>query len=236
MKSTLILLCLFFSLTGLQADPIPRAARTNENTLNDLVRNLPFLSISRQDELQRLSAIQELLYLYERTMRGEGLPQEMALEFSTNYSAILSALVDDRVTEEFGREMLSIHRQLIEKTHLWLGKRIRKEDFPTEVVENLHFFQEQLCETAIPLQDVVPSIRTPIINGYQAWLGELLAWGCESGTLSAGARSRIQVKADDLERFEGYYKNDGVLQPYEREQLHARFLKLTRETIAVLAR
>jgi hypothetical protein len=236
MKSILTFLLVLLSVSVLKADPFPGVAWTNENTLNDLVRNLPFLSISREDELQRLSAIQELLYLYERKMRGEGLPPEMAERFSANYSAILSALVDDRVTEEFGREMLYTHRQLIEKSHEWLGKRIRDENFPVELIANLNFFQTQLFEMAIPLQDVSPSIRTPIINGYQTWLGELLAWGCERGNLTAGDISRIEVKADELERFEGYYKKDGVLQPYEREQLHARFLKLTRETINVLER
>jgi hypothetical protein len=39
------------------------------------------------------------------------------------------------------------------------------------------------------------------------------------------------VKLDELERFERLYKEDGALQPYEREILHERFVKLTRETI-----
>jgi hypothetical protein len=42
------------------------------------------------------------------------------------------------------------------------------------------------------------------------------------------------VKADELERFEGTYTADGVMREYEREQLHDRFLKLTRETIETI--
>jgi hypothetical protein len=54
--------------------------------------------------------------------------------------------------------------------------------------------------------------------------------------LNPGEISRIQAKASDLERFEGYFKNDSRLQPFEREQLHGRFIKLARETIETIAR
>jgi len=221
----------------LRADPAGwAAASTNGNTLNDLIRRLPVLSISRETELRKLSSIQEMLYLHELRMRGEGLQEEVAVVFSANYSAILAALVEDRITEDFGREMLYIHRQLIDRMHLWTGKKVRDETFPVEVIANLNFFLMELQENALPLADVSASLRTPVVNGYQAWVGELLAWGCECGALSPGAIGHIQVKADELERFEGYYKADGVMQEYEREQLHGRFLKLTRETIEVLAR
>ncbi len=221
----------------LHADPSEwPGASTNGNTLNDLIRRLPVLSVWREEELRRLSSIQEMLYLHELRMRGEGLPGEVAEVFSENYSAIISALVEDRITEDFGREMLSVHRQLIGRMHLWTGKQVRDENFPVEVIANLYFFLTELEDNALPLADVSPSARTPVVNVYQAWVGELLAWGRECGGLSAGDVDHIQVKADELERFEGYYKADGVMQEYEREQLHGRFLKLTRETIEILAR
>lgn len=222
--------------SGLFANSLEQVARTQERTLNDLIRELPVLSISRESELRRLSAIQELLYLHELRMRGEGLPSEMASAFSANYTAILSALVEDRITEDFGRELLSIHRQLLERTHLWMEKRIRDEHFPEELLKNLAFFLSDLHDKAAPLHEVPPAVRTPLVNGYQAWVGELLAWGCECGNLSPGDLSHIKVKTDELERFEGYYKADGVMQPYEREQLHGRFLNLTRDTIEILGR
>lgn len=236
MKSFPFVWLILMTLSDVCANSVEQVARTQERTLNDLIRELPVLSISRETELRRLSAIQELLYLHELKMRGEGLPAVMASAFSANYTAILSALVEDRITEDFGRDLLSIHRQLLERTHVWMGKRVRDENFPAELQENLAFFLNDLYEKAAPLHEVPPSVRTPVINGYQAWIGELLAWGCECGNLSPGALSHIKVKTDELERFEGYYKADGVLQPYEREQLHGRFLNLTRETIEILSR
>jgi hypothetical protein len=169
-------------------------------------------------------------------MRGEGLPEEMADAFSRHYASILCALVEDRITEAVGREQLSIHRQLLARSHAWQAKRIRDETFPEEVLANLRLFLEELEHMAVPLREVPASLRTPVINGYQAWVGELLAWGSECGTLSPGDLATIRVKSEELERFEGYYKKDGTLQPYERELLHGRFLKLTRETIQVLGR
>ena len=222
--------------TRLFANPMIQAAATQPNSLNDLIRELPVLSYAREAERRRLSAIQEMLYLHESRMRGEGLSPELAVAFSANYTAIISALVEDRIAEDYGRELLSIHRQLLDRTHLWMGKRVRDENFPAELVENLLYFLSELNQNAAPLANVPVSMRTPLINGYQVWVGELLAWGCECGKLNPGYRSRIEVKAAELERFEGYYKKDGVLQAYEREQLHGRFLKLTRETIEVLAR
>ena len=222
--------------TTLRAEPAEWAASTNGNTLNDLIRRLPVLSTTREAELRKLSSIQEMLFLHELRMRGEGLPAEVAVALSTNYGAIISALVEDRITEDFGREMLHIHRQIVDRMHAWTGKKIRDENFPVEVVQNLHFFLAQLKENALPLSEVSPSLRTPVVNGYQVWVGELLAWGCHCGVLSPGEIGHIQVKADELERFEGYYKADGVMQEYERELLHGRFLKLTRETIEIIAR
>jgi len=236
------MLLLFSTITALmipptvRADPAEWAAATNGNTLNDLIRRLPVLSTTREAELRKLSSIQEMLYLHELRMRGEGLPAEVAAVLSMNYGAIISALVEDRITEDFGREMLHIHRQIVDRMHEWTGKKIRDENFPIEVVENLSFFLAELEEIALSLAEVSPSLRTPVVNGYQVWVGELLAWGCHCGVLSPGQIGRIQVRADELERFEGYYKADGVMQEYERELLHGRFLKLTRETIEIISR
>ena len=234
---------LFFLVTAtvvtpslLLADPLIQVAVTQSNTLNDLIRELPVISRSRELELRRLSSIQEMLYLHELRMRGEGLSSELSMAFSNNYTAIISALVEDRISDEYGRDLLSIHRQLLERTHLWMGKRVRDENYPSELVDNLLYFLSELNRNAVPLEQVSVSMRTPVINGYQVWVGELLALGGECGKLSPGYLSRIEVKAAELERFEGYYKKDGILQPYEREQLHGRFLKLTRETIEVLGR
>lgn len=241
---TRVLLCLSFLLLAqgwthaepLLATAVPEIARTNENTLNDLFKKIPVLTPIYDKPLRRLSAVQEQLYLYELRMRGEGLPADLAVLFSRNYSSILRALVEDRICEERGRELLSIHRQLVEHTHEWLGKRVRNENYPNELVLNLNYFQTELDESALPLEAISTELRTPVINGYQAWVGELLAWGETCGELSAGDLNRIRVKANELERFECQYKSDGVLQEYERELLHGRFLHLTKETIEVVSR
>jgi hypothetical protein len=74
------------------------------------------------------------------------------------------------------------------------------------------------------------------VNGYQVWLGELVAWGGECGHLSPGARGRLQHSLEQLERFESYYKRDGILNRREHELLHERFLNVTRDTIDLLVR
>lgn len=231
----LFLVAMTAAVTLRAGTPI-EVARTNENTLNDLIREVPAISPSWEDQLKRLSAIQEQLYLHERKMRGEGMPLGMAAMFSSNYTSILSALIEDRITEEYGRELLSVHRQLIDHTREWLGKRVRDERYPEKLAENIAYFRSELDQYAIPLVEVPDQIRTPVINGYQAWVGELLAWGEACGKLGPGDINRIRVKAADLERFEGYYKKDGVLKDFERELLHGRFVNLARETIETIAR
>lgn len=233
------LLCipvLLLSPNPLPADSPVEIARTKGNTLNDLFQRVPVISPAYDKPLRRVSAVQEQLYLYERRMRGEGLPLEMTHLFSRNYGAILDALVDDRISEGRGRELLSIHRQLVEHSHAWSAKRLRNENYPADLMANLNYFHEELERTAIPLFDVPDAVKTPVINGYQAWLGELIAWGESHGTLAAGDLERLRVKADELERFESAYKSDGSLQQFERELLHGRFLHLTRDTIDVVSR
>lgn len=218
-----------------QASPI-EVSNGNANTLNDLIREVPAISPSWEKQLRKLSAIQEQLYLHERKMRGEALPTEVAAMFSENYSVILTALVEDRISAEFGREMLSIHRQMLERARVWLSKKVRDENYPNDLAEEIASLRGELDRHAVALADVPDNLRTPLINGYQVWVGELLSWSEKTGGLNAGEISRIQVKADDLERFEGYFKNDGILQPFEREQLHGRFIQLARETIETIAR
>lgn len=232
MNAKSLVLLVFLSLNGfpVRAEP-PVVSQTNENVLNDLLRDIPFLSTSWARQIRRLSSIQEQLHLHERRMRGEGLPSEMAAIFSENYSAILTALVQDRITEEYGRELLSVHRQLIDHTRVWLGKRVRDEGYPAQLEANVAYFRSELERYTIPLEDVPDQLRTPVINGYQVWAGELLYWAGSSGEMASGEVNHLRVKLDELERFERLYKEDGTLQPYEREILHERFVKLTRETI-----
>ncbi len=218
------------------ADSAVRVARTQENSLNDLVRELPLTTGSWKEQLRRRSAIQERLYLHELRMRGEGLPFELAMMFSANYSAILSALVEDRITEDFGREMLSVHRQLLERTRLWTAKRVRDEDFPKELADNVAYFRAELERQALPLEQVSENLRTPIVNGFEAWVGELIAWGESSGGLAPGRIARLRSKLAELERFERLYKADGVLQPFEREKLHERLLDQALEVVEVVSR
>ncbi len=235
---TRLLLCLAalaFGPAFLQGEPPVEVATTNGNTLNDLFHRVPVISPAYDKPLRRVSAVQEQLYTFERKMRGEGLPAEMAALLSRNYGAILDALVDDRISEEQGRELLSIHRQLVDHTQVWMTKRIRNENYPTELRLNLEYFHQEMERSALPLFEVPDEIKTPVINGYQAWLGELVAWG-ECGNLAPGEIEGLRVKADELERFEQGFKADGVLQPFERELLHGRFLHLTRETIEVVSR
>ena len=94
----------------------------------------------------------------------------------------------------------------------------------------------EMAERKTPVYEVPISTRTPLINGYQVWVGELLAWGCEGGGLTVGQRTRIQVSLDQLEYFERVYKKDGRLLPTERDNLHGRLLSLTSRTMEQLIR
>lgn len=236
MRAILLLAVVVGFVSPVFADSTVRVARTQENALNDLVRELPLATGSWREQLRRRSAIQERLYLHELRMRGEGLPFEMAAMFSSNYSAILSALVEDRITEDLGRELLSIHRQLLDRTRRWLAKGVRDEDFPQELADNVTYFRAELERQALPLAEVPENLRTPVVNGYEAWVGELIAWGESCGGLAPGRIARLRAKLAELERFERLYKADGVLQPYEREKLHERLLEQALEVVEVVSR
>lgn len=237
MNAKSLVLLVFLSLNGLvsRAEP-PVVSQTNENVLNDLLREIPFMATSWDRQIRRLSSVQEQLHLHELRMRGEGLPAEMAAMFSENYSSILTALVQDRITEEYGRELLIVHRQLVDHTRTWLGKRIRDERYPEQLKANVAYFRSELDRYTIPLEDVPDQLRTPVINGYQVWAGELLYWAGSTGELASGEVNHLRVKLEELERFERLYKKDGVLQPNERELLHGRFVRLTQETVQVVLR
>jgi len=218
-----------FCLNLSSAEAFDPTAQTNSNTLNDLVRRIPVFT--RAENLRDLSAIQEILVLHERQMRGEGLPEPIGTAFAIYYSSVISALIDERITEDYGRDLLSVHRQLLCRTRDWYARRVRDEAFGLEVVENLRFFVIELDRNAAPLDEVPPSVVTPVVNGYQVWVGELLAWGSDCNGLTPGQLRRIQHNVSELERFEFYYKRDGILNFRERQLLHERFINVTRETI-----
>lgn len=235
-KTVLVAVLALFAMSSLYGTSLHDVSTTNHNTLNDLIRRIPITSYSRERELRELSSIQELLLVHEQRMKGAGLPPVMSGAFSINYSAIISALVNDEITEDYGRDLLSLHRQMLERSYQWVSCRNRDPNFPEELVNNIYHFQEELAERKTPLYEIPESARTPLINGYQVWVGELLVWGCECGGLNPGQRSRIQVSLDQLERFECLYKKDGRLMSNERRDLHGRLLKLTRKTIEQLSR
>lgn len=112
----------------------------------------------------------------------------MATIFSENYSSILTALVQDQLTEDYGRELLSIHWQLLDHTREWLGKRVRDAQYPEQLAANLAYFRSELDRHAIPLEEVPGHLRTPVINGYQ---------GLGGGTAPLGRSQRpIRTRGD----------------------------------------
>ncbi|MBU6180582.1 MAG: hypothetical protein KGR69_13025, partial [Verrucomicrobia bacterium] len=101
---------------------------------------------------------------------------------------------------------------------------------------NLAYFRSELDRRAIPLEEVSEQLRTPVINGYQVWAAELIHWAEASGQFASGEIMGVRTKLADLERFERFYKRDGVLQRNERDLLHGRFVRLARETIHRVSR
>ncbi|MDF1861387.1 MAG: hypothetical protein P1U87_14320 [Verrucomicrobiales bacterium] len=219
-----------------QADHNWNPGGTQRNTLNDLLGRVTYIPVPSQRDLIVLSRIQEELVVFEKQMNGEGLPSPLKEAFSINYRAIRTSLVEDRISDDYGRDLLSVHRQLLDRTHAWLRQRNPNPEFGTEMIQNLYHFVSELQEKAIDPAAVNPSIQTPVINGYQVWLGELVAWACECNGLNAGLVSRLRVQIRNLEHFECLYKSDGVLYPNERDHLHKQFLKVTEETFRIIRR
>jgi hypothetical protein len=236
-KAVLTAVLAIFGMSSLcSASIYDASAMANRNTLNVLIRRIPIPTRSNGTELRELSSIQELLVIHEQQMKGAGLPPVMSGAFSINYCAIISALVNDEISEDYGRDLLSLHRQMLKRSYQWASRANRDPQFPEEIVNNLLHFQREMAQRKTPVYEVPPSTRTPLINGFQVWVGELLAWGCEGGGLAIGQRTRIQVSLDQLEYFENLYKKDGRLLPTERDNLHGRLLSLTSRTMEQLIR
>lgn len=235
-----VLLCILGLMAAgcgsLVAESYLQVARTQENALNDLVRELPLATGSWREQLRRRSALQEQLYLHELRMRGEGLPQPLAARFSSNYSTILAALVEDRLSEDEGRQFLSRHRRLLAAVREGLRVARDPDHLREEFALKLEALYGEIVQRTLSMEEVPETLRTPVVNGFEAWLGELLAWA-ESGKHLAGGRlARLHTKLADLERFEQIYKADGVLQKFEREKLHERLLDLALEVVEVVSR
>lgn len=209
-------------------------ARTPYRALNDLIHRVPPYSLRHERYLSTLSAVQEQVILHERRMRGDGLPEFLRAQLSGNYSDILNALIEDRITEEYGRELLGIHRQLVDLAYQWASRKSPDEYYGEVLVEGLKEMDSELAERSAPLAAVPDEVRTPILNGHQLWIEELMRWGCVSQKLSLGDLGRLEVHADRLERDEQCAKRDGCLTRRERERLHGRMIDLQRLVIEVL--
>ncbi len=207
---------------------------TNQLTLNDLIRELPVLSRQKEKSLAEQGAVQELVLLHERKMRGEGLPDLYQAAFSANYSTILEALIDGRIDEASGRQLLQAHRLLLDSVTCWQAKPNRDEAEGEDLLRRLSLTTQQLVDLDKEMGPVPIEVQTPLINGHQAWIEELLVWGCHCRFLSRGEIGHLRVLASRLERFEGYYKKDGRLTMSERERLHERLIELHRDLIAAV--
>ncbi|MFT5466815.1 MAG: hypothetical protein ACI8UO_001915 [Verrucomicrobiales bacterium] len=232
--STICLAALLLAGPSAMAQPIDHIALRHEPTLNNVIRWVPVHSRRADEDLALLSALWEQVTLHERRMRGEGLPAEQGALLSANYSAILDALIDERITEEHGRELLLNHRELVEKTRHWSSKKAPDPETEGVLAKELKKGDSKLADYA-KLRSAIPdSARTPIINGHQIWIEELLVWGCHCKSLSPGDQGRLKVANSRLERDERDSKRDGVLTQQERERLHRRLIDMQRLLTEVL--
>jgi hypothetical protein len=221
----------------LQADGFVGVATTQESALNDLVRRLPIISRAYEQDLAGLSAIQEMMLVHERRMRGEGLPTNLQKLFSDSYSAIVTAIVDDRITMCYGRELLDVHRQLLGRAFAWNKTPVKNADYGEVLALAINEMGEELATNAEPLATVPECVRTPAVKGHLLWIEEFFqASGCGRPFISRGRMGNLRLMAQRLERFEGYYKRDLHLTRIERENLHARLIELNRELIDTLRR
>ena len=218
----------------LAQDPFVGVAQTNESALNDLIHRLPIISRRQEEELSGLSAVQEEIILHERLMQGEGLPERHRQFFAANYDAILTAIVDDRITMEYGRSLLCLHRQLIDRAVFWSRTPSPDKRYGDVIIMALEEVQEELGVNSQPLEMVPYCVRTPVVKGHLLWVEELLQWGAGCEVLSRGELGRLRLLSARLERFESYYKRDGHLSFRERELLHERLVDLNRALIDAL--
>lgn len=224
------------SISVSRADFDALAGQTQRNTLHDLLGRVTYIPVPPQKDLVKLSRIQEELLVFERRMNGEGLPPVFEKAFSVFYCAVRDAIVEERIDDAYGQDLLSVHRQLLERTHLWQAQRNPDPEFGKEMLRNLLHFVRELDANSRKDSEISYSEKTPLINGYQVWLGELIAWGCECNGLNAGLVSRLRVQARNLEHFEEIYKRDGHLCPNERDHLHKQLLRVSEETFKILRR
>ncbi len=216
------------------ADPFFDVSQSNDSTLNDLIRRLPRLGRGYEESLAGLSAVQEQMIIHERRMRGEGLPESHRPLFAANYQAIVTAIVDDRITMHYGRELLHLHRELLKRAYAWQRRPSPDQEYGEVIILALEEMREELATNAEPLAVVPECVRTPVIKGHQLWIEELLQFGAHCQVLSRGELADLAMKAARLERFEGYYKRDAHLSHHERENLHERLIELNRELIDAL--
>ncbi|MCB1062366.1 MAG: hypothetical protein KDN20_05515 [Verrucomicrobiae bacterium] len=222
------------SSTSLSSDPFVGVAMTHDSTLNDIVREIPIISWRHKDAIAGLSAIQEQMLLHERKMRGEGLPERHRALFSQNYSTIVTAIVDDRITMCYGRELLDVHRQLLAKAYDWQRRPNPAQEYGDVIILALEELQAELGENSQSLAMVPECVRTPMVKGHQLWVEEMLQFGSHCRSLSRGELGALRLSAARLERFESYYKRDGHLTRIERQNLHERLLDLNQELIEAL--
>lgn len=216
------------------SDPFFDVSQSNTSSLNDLLRRMPRYGRGYEDSLAGLSAIQEQMLIHERRMRGEGLPESHRPLFAANYQAIVSAIVDDRITMHYGRELLRLHRELLIRAYQWQNRLNRDQEYGDVIVLALEEVREELAGNAEPLSVVPECVRTPVLKGHQLWIEELLQFGDHCRSLSRGELAGLALKAAQLERYEGYYKRDNHLTCRERENLHERLIELNRELVDAL--
>ena len=220
--------------SALSTEPFIGVAHTHDSALNDLIHRLPIISRRQEEELAGLSAVQEQMILHERLMRGEGLPETHREIFSATYDAIVTAIVDDRITMQYGRELLCLHRQLIDRASFWQHAPHPDERYGEVIVLALEEIQDELGVNSEPLSVIPYCVRTPVVKGHLLWVEELMQWGAGCYVLSRGEISRLRLLAARLERFESYYKRDGHLSFRERELLHDRLIDQNRALIDAL--
>ena len=223
------------SAADLSGGGLVALATTNESTLNDLIRRVPIQSRMRERELAGLSAAQEQVLIHERRMCGEGLPLAQRQQFAATYSMIVSAMVDERISRRDGRALLDGHRVLIERAYAWAGLAKPDPAFGDNLNVSLETLRQLIHQKSVPLGERSPAALTPLVNGQLLWIEEMLIWGGQCRFISIGELGKIGRLAQRLERFEGYYKKDGVLTTRERSQLHRRMIEIHRVTIESFA-
>ena len=142
---------------------------------------------------------------------------------------IAKHLINDQISDKLGAVLLAKTEAVGEKSLANFGRGELTDEQATKVKAALRDIHAELKEKSIERPD--PAIRTPDLNKFQLEAAEVIRFGEESGTLSAGKASSLNRKLAKLESKEQSAKSGGELSDRDRENLFEEARELAKDLL-----